>query len=380
MQIKFTQMLSLARTGGRKMKVAATIASCGLTAVLLLAYSGGPGANGLELTGAPFNSGTCANCHSGGNFGASFTLQLLDGTTPVTQYDPGKAYTLRISMSHTQGTPQYGFQTTAATQNGDNNVNTWGLLPSGTQNVVSSGRNYVEQSQRLTTAVINLPWTGPAANTGAVVFYSAVNFVNRNFSFSGDQVVSRSLAVSENINLPVSLLYFKGAVKNGKAELTWAAATETNSSHYTIEKSGNGASFKAVAQVPSKNTNNAKYSFTDNSFSETAFYRLTQTDKDGTLSVFNIVRLKPAGNNNYTVTMATHAGYNRLIFSNDGAPQRVQLKVVSIGGKVIYAANNFANVGTNVFTLPTTLGTGLVVATVVTADGKAVSTKALLHP
>jgi hypothetical protein len=374
----FTSRFISFKRSRRLFAISATLVAL-VVSVVLFGYSSGAGASGLELTGAPFDNGTCANCHGGGNFGAAITLQLLDGNTAVTQYEPGKSYTYRITMTNTVGAPQYGFQSTVATQNNNSNINSWGTLPPNTQNSVSSGRNYVEHSQRLTTSTINVPWTGPAAGTGAIVFYSVVNFVNRNFSTSGDQVINSNLAIAENTNLPVSLLYFRGVVRNGKALLTWAAATETDSKHYTIEKSTNGTSFKPIAEVASKNRNNASYTFTDETFTGTAFYRLTQTDNNGTLSIFNIVRLKTADQINNTLIVASHAGYNRLIFTNDGAPQRVQLKVVSLNGKTIYAANNFANTGTNVFTLPTTLGTGIVVASVLTADGKLSSKKALLH-
>ena len=374
----FTSRIIRFKQSRRLFAISATLGAL-VVSVVLFGYSSGAGASGFELTGAPFDNGTCASCHGGGNFGAAITLQLLDGNTVVTQYEPGKSYTYRISTTKTAGSPQYGFQSTVATQNSNSNINSWGTLPPNTQNSVSSGRNYVEHSQRLTTSTINVPWTGPAAGTGAIVFYSVVNFVNRNFSTSGDQVINSNLAIAENTNLPVSLLYFRGVVRNGKALLTWAAATETDSKHYTIEKSTNGTSFKPIAEVASKNRNNASYTFTDETFAGTAFYRLTQTDNNGTLSIFNIVRLKTADQINNTLIVASHAGYNRLIFTNDGAPQRVQLKVVSLNGKTIYAANNFANTGTNVFTLPTTLGTGIVVASVLTADGKLSSKKALLH-
>lgn len=374
----FTSRFISFKRSRRLFAISATLVAL-VVSVVLFGYSSGAGASGLELTGAPFDNGTCANCHGGGNFGAAITLQLLDGNTVVTQYEPGKSYTYRISTTKTAGSPQYGFQSTVATQNSNSNINSWGTLPPNTQNSVSSGRNYVEHSQRLTTSTINVPWTGPAAGTGAVVFYSVVNFVDGTGGTSGDQVVSRNLAIAENTNLPVSLLYFTGVVRNGKALLTWAAATETDSKHYTIEKSTNGTNFKPIAEVASKNRNNASYAFTDETFAGTAFYRLTQTDNNGTLSIFNIVRLKTADQINNTLIVASHAGYNRLIFTNDGAPQRVQLKVVSLNGKTIYAANNFANTGTNVFTLPATLGTGIVVASVLTADGKLSSKKALLH-
>ena len=170
--------------------------------VIFSSYVAGPAKSGNQLvTGAPFNSGlTCAQsgCHGGGAFGGTITTQLLDSATilPVTAYVTGKAYKFQILLKKTTGKPKYGFQTTAATATGTN-VNKWGKATAGTHSILKVKHNYVEQSTALTSGTITIPWTGAAAGTGSVVFYTAGNLVNGDGGTSGDQVVNNSLTITQ---------------------------------------------------------------------------------------------------------------------------------------------------------------------------------------
>ncbi|MEP7319270.1 MAG: choice-of-anchor V domain-containing protein [Panacibacter sp.] len=168
---------------------------------IISSYANGPAKNGQVVTGAPFNSNqTCikSGCHGGGVFGGAIATQLIDSATnqAVTAYVPGKAYKLRIAITKTSGAPKYGFQTTAATTAGAN-VNTWGVAPASTHNKLSKGHNYFEHSKALKSGNILIPWKGPAAGTGSVVFYTAGNLVNGDGSTSGDQPVNTSLTVTQ---------------------------------------------------------------------------------------------------------------------------------------------------------------------------------------
>jgi hypothetical protein len=362
-----------------KLMLALLVLGVAAASLVLSGYSSGAGASGVALTGAPFDGGTCGNCHGRGFFGAAITLQLLDENgAAVTSYAPGKTYTYRTSATWQVGNPELGFQTTAARQSSNININTWGTLPQNAQNSVVNGRNYIEHSTPWAASPIDLPWVAPEAGTGTLVFYTVVNFVNRDGSTSGDQPVNRQLVVQENLNLPVRLLYFKGHVTGSKAALNWATASETNSKHFTIEKSTDGQNFTPIATVASKYASGGKYSYVDDRFAASALYRLTQTDLDGKQTAFNVVRLAAASAQAYAVHLQSHAGGHRLIFSNNGQPQRIQIVVTNLSGQTLYAAHPFANFGNNQFTLPANIGGGIVMASVLTADGVRLSQKALL--
>jgi len=93
--------------------------------------------------------------------------------------------------------------------------------------------------------------------------------------------------------LPVQLTTFTGQLVKTTVQLNWSTATETNSSHFVIERS-NGNSFNAIGSVGSKGNSSQlqQYSYIDvQPLTGDNFYRLKQVDKDGRFAHSKIVRI-----------------------------------------------------------------------------------------
>jgi len=108
--------------------------------------------------------------------------------------------------------------------------------------------------------------------------------------------------------MPVELLYFNAVAHlNSVVKLSWATATETNNSHFIIERSANGIDFSPVNTVPAAGNGNSlitlNYQFTDNSpLGGTSYYRLKQVDRNGEYKYYEIVQVtlsKKASINTY---------------------------------------------------------------------------------
>ena len=94
--------------------------------------------------------------------------------------------------------------------------------------------------------------------------------------------------------LPLTLLSFSGQRQNQYVLLHWQTENETNTSHFEIERSSNGATFEKINTVNAKNiAGRNEYSFTDNSIwnTDTRFYRLKMVDIDGHFKFSNIIKL-----------------------------------------------------------------------------------------
>jgi hypothetical protein len=108
---------------------------------------------------------------------------------------------------------------------------------------------------------------------------------------------SFTLASATALNpLPVELLYFKGDLtESNDVLLEWKTTTEVNNDFFTVERSFNGIDFGYIGKVPGSGTTNTArtYTFQDdaNNFSGNIYYRLKQTDVDGTTKILGIVRL-----------------------------------------------------------------------------------------
>ena len=174
----------------------------GFLAFLFLdASSGAASVQDRDRTGSPVASGTCANCHSGGNFSTSVSVQVLDGDTPVTTYEPEKKYTFTVSISAMNNPAAYGFQAVALTVADSTNAGSFGTAPDGTQVITLNNRQYFEQSRRNAVSSWSIEWTAPATGAGDVNFYAAGNAVNQAGGSNGDSpdILDTPFTLTENI-------------------------------------------------------------------------------------------------------------------------------------------------------------------------------------
>lgn len=160
-------------------------------ALVFTGNSAGPGnVQGADRSGSPLSSGTCglAGCHDDGAFSPSIQLALLRDGNPVTEYEPGNDYRLRITIQAGSGTPAgYGFQAVALAGDDNRSAGAFSNLPGGVQITRLQNRNYAEQGRRLSANVIEFTWTAPV-DGGPVNFYAAGIAANGNGSSSGDGV------------------------------------------------------------------------------------------------------------------------------------------------------------------------------------------------
>jgi hypothetical protein len=109
--------------------------------------------------------------------------------------------------------------------------------------------------------------------------------------------------------LPLSLLAFDAQLKNTDVTLHWATAMETNSSHFTLQRSVDGASFDDDAIVFAEGNSDVRkdYSYTDKlnniSNGHLIYYRLKMVDLDAKYrySKVVVVRLADAEQTNVIV-------------------------------------------------------------------------------
>ena len=92
--------------------------------------------------------------------------------------------------------------------------------------------------------------------------------------------------------LPVELVKFEGRLLENIAQLNWQTGSEISNDYFTIERSTDGISFEKIGQINgSENQSTVQnYRFEDTELSYGLnYYRLSQTDLDGTTEVFEKV-------------------------------------------------------------------------------------------
>ena len=110
-------------------------------------------------------------------------------------------------------------------------------------------------------------------------------------SGSRDEIALDNITFSNAI-LPVEMSYFRAAAQADEVNLTWETSMELNNDYFLVEHSTNGNEFEIIGEVAGSGTTNrsVEYGFThENAPIGSNYYRLVQTDYDGTESVSNTV-------------------------------------------------------------------------------------------
>ncbi|MGH2552430.1 MAG: hypothetical protein ACRDEB_01870, partial [Chitinophagaceae bacterium] len=77
------------------------------------------------------------------------------------------------------------------------------------------------------------------------------------------------------ITLPVTLTSFSATMINRSVLLNWQTSTETDISHYDMERSADGINYNTINSTPALNITGARYSYIDNNLlTGTSYYRL----------------------------------------------------------------------------------------------------------
>ncbi|MEO8111702.1 MAG: T9SS type A sorting domain-containing protein [Ginsengibacter sp.] len=153
---------------------------------------------------------------------------------------------------------------------------------------LDGGINWVEYNDGLKDLSGN--WVG---NTNQKIVNAFLIAGSKIYAATGDGVWSRSFSVV----LPVTLVNFDAAYKNGSAYLTWKTATESNLKKFEIERSFEGSNFKKLGEVNAIGNSSLThlYSYVDNSinnYSGNIFFRLKQIDFDGKFSYSTVTSIK----------------------------------------------------------------------------------------
>ncbi len=156
--------------------------------------------------------------------------------------------------------------------------------------------------------------------------------------------------------LPVELLDFTATAQERIVLLEWATASEENNSHFDIERSQDGISFRKIGSVNGRGNSVEiiDYEFVDNSpLIGTNYYRLKQIDFDGGFSYSTVETVRFRAHNKTVVNL----------FPNPVKKEKVQINIVTkriekgtlsifdINGKKLYTQTLNVTEGENLIDL-----------------------------
>lgn len=155
-----------------------------------------------------------------------------------------------------------------------------------------------------------------------------------------------------NIPVPVEMTGISVNCSKGKPNITWYTASETNNHYFTVERSEDGASFEPVAHINGAGNSNSPimYQYIDEQpLPSTAYYRLLQTDFDGTTTEIGIKQADCSHDETILEIVSTETlktGALTINFNTGFAgPHTIQL--LDVAGNVVEQQTIMCNPGFN---------------------------------
>lgn len=174
---------------------------------------------------------------------------------------------------------------------GDNSANTvdrfWVISPSGFGGNPTASVTFTATASEIGT-ISDLRaqrWNGDDWEQPLPGQSSGVN----NVTVPGVNTFSPWAISGNNETLPVDLLSFEVQPKGQLVELAWSTSTETNNDYFTIERTNDFETFYEVEIIDGKGTTNkinTYLAFDDHPKPGINYYRLLQTDFDGTTKAY----------------------------------------------------------------------------------------------
>lgn len=157
--------------------------------------------------------------------------------------------------------------------------------------------------------------------------------------------------------LPIELGGFSAAEERCEVTLNWRTVTETNFSHFELEKSSDGSNYVNIGKIEGKGGEiaGAEYTFIDDQLTKDNYYRLRMFDNDGFVTVSDIrtVRANCASGVSIShvypnpVTTAT----SKIRFTSTVNDDQASIMIMDVLSRVVSEQTLEVNEGTNIIDL-----------------------------
>lgn len=146
-----------------------------------------------------------------------------------------------------------------------------------------------------------------------------------------------TLASLSNENpLPIELLSFTAQAQGTQVDLEWSTASEKNNDYFTVERSADAVAFEPVLRVAGAGNSQQLLQYRDadrDPMTGLSYYRLRQTDYDGTSQVSDAVPVFFSRTADMTVLYATDA-----LYLQHGFAEGSRLDILDPTGRLVRSA------------------------------------------
>jgi hypothetical protein len=265
--------------------------------------------------------------------GSAFTPGPIVGSTDFCSF-ASEAYTITVAGA------------TAST------IYTWSG-PAGSTITSGQGTNIVLISFGSTSGVVSVNISNECETRNVTLGVSLSSCL----FYHGGSNDGFSVTTTVNIPLPVELVSFDARVEDNTVQLNWITASEVNNNFFEVEKSKDGTDFFAIEKIPGSGTTNQRntyYAVDESPFSGVSYYRLTQTDFDGTKSYSKIITVHVHGGIAEPLKMYPNPIHNGDVLHFEyyaELEETVKISVVDAFGKMLETHSVKLKTGSNTISL-----------------------------
>jgi len=150
-----------------------------------------------------------------------------------------------------------------------------------------------------------------------------------------------------HIVLPLKLISFKALLQNNRVNLTWETEDEAQIDHFEIERSYNNGAWELIDRVPAFNSpgRHTYYQADNHPVRGVTFYRLKQTDQNGSFSYSRTVNVNFQGSG--PISIIPNPASGEVVIQSENRISAITL--TDLNGKIIkqysYSVSNRYTLG-----------------------------------
>jgi hypothetical protein len=176
--------------------------------------------------------------------------------------------------------------------------------------------------------------------------------------------------------LPIELVSFDAQPNGNSVDVTWQTASEINNDYFTVEKSSDGVNFEFVAEIDGAGNSTSLLSYAtvdENPYNGQSFYRLKQTDFDGSFEYSNPVVVNFNSANLISIYPNPVLGNNqRFTIDYTNLNETVSsIQMIDELGRIVYSQT--ANSNNQIIISTENLGSGVYFVKVITTTNQYIS-------
>ncbi len=162
-----------------------------------------------------------------------------------------------------------------------------------------------------------------------------------------------------NAPLPVTYKSFSVIQAPDANILKWATASESNNSHFDIQRSIDGKNFETIGKVKGRGNSSkvSAYQYSDNTFlsAKTIYYRLKQVDFDGKFEFSKTISISNnAAKAGISATLPNPFNDELSVTVSSATPTTATVQLMDMIGKLHHSATETLVAGSNIIHINTT--------------------------